>query len=399
MKIIVVGGNCTNKGAQALLLITMCELKKKYPNAELYFDSQDNFRDNDKYFFKHIDRRALRNALAIKAKKGQAGRVLKDAVWAARDHRWYACFAEFGYLKMLNDVEMIIDISGYNLASKFSDDHNRLFLDIIEYSLDCGIRTIIMPQSFGPFDYKNDREGMLARITSVLNRADVVYAREPGGYEALTNLGVKNVKLSDDLVLLSEGYDLTKVCTEKEEVTEIPISENGSIAIVPNEKVFVNSADAKQQMKTYEEIVNHALEAGNKVFLIYHSNEDLAICRNIKKLFDDKKDVQIIEKELAFYEYEALVTKFKYIIASRYHSIVIAYRQAVPCIGIGWAEKYEYLFNRCGQSQYIHAVNDEGLAKSVIQDMDKLEQTYPAEQTVIRENVKRLRENSCFDEI
>lgn len=401
MKIIVVGGNCTNKGAQALLFITMYELKKRYPDAELYFDSQDNFTENDKYVFKHVDRRALRNALAIKSGKVKAGqgysRVLKDGIWAIRDRRWYAVMAEFGYMKLLDEVSLIVDISGYNLASKFSNEHNNLFLDIIEYAMDCNIKTVIMPQSFGPFDYKTDKERMIHRISEVLNRSELVYAREPGGLASLTEIGVNGAILSDDLVIQSSNFELASICRKPAATEPLNTIKKEAVAIIPNEKVFVNCNDKEGLYQTYRDIINKALRDENSIYLLYHSNEDLAICRKIKAFFDTNENVHIIEKELEFYEYEKLVKQFKYIIASRYHSIILAFRQAVPCIGIGWAEKYEYLFGRAGEERFVHTVNEEGLSANVIRDMDFMNINFSKESGTIKENVALIQENTCFD--
>ncbi|MBQ0027431.1 MAG: polysaccharide pyruvyl transferase family protein [Lachnospiraceae bacterium] len=399
MKIIVVGGNCANKGAQALLFITMCELRKQYPEAELYFDSQEKFIDDGTYCFKHVDRRALRNALAIKAGKGGKDRMIKDAVWAVRDKRWYAVLAEPGYMKLLSDVKLIIDISGYNLASKFSNAHNELFLDIIEYAMDCGIKTVIMPQSFGPFDYKQDAERITKRIADVLSRSELVYAREPGGIEALNGIGFNKAKLSDDLVIQSRDFELSAITKKKQEIYDIEDIPGDSIAVIPNEKIFVNSSNREGLYTVYEDIIKKGLALNNKVYLIYHSVEDLAICKRIKESFCEDDRVVIIEKELAFYEYEALVKNFKYIIASRYHSIILAYRQCVPGIGIGWAEKYDYLFARCGQEKYVHGVNDVSLRDKVIEDMEALENCHTQASGIIKEKLENIQKKNCFDEL
>ena len=45
------------------------------------------------------------------------------------------------------------------------------------------IPVILMPQSFGPFNYKERKEEMLERIETVLSESQLIFARENEGYE------------------------------------------------------------------------------------------------------------------------------------------------------------------------------------------------------------------------
>ena len=122
--IIVSGGNFNNKGAQAMLFITMEEVRRHYPDATLYFDTQEKKIDTSRYFFEQIDREALRNALRFMAKEDSLCtflfKVLKHAVRFALEKNYYAVMGEIKYLKILKRTGMLIDISGYALSSKFS---------------------------------------------------------------------------------------------------------------------------------------------------------------------------------------------------------------------------------------------------------------------------------------
>ena len=49
---------------------------------------------------------------------------------------------------------------------------------------------------------------------------------------------------------------------------------------------------------------------------------------------------------------EEVIKQFDFVIASRYHSIVHAYKNGVPALVIGWATKYSELLGNFGQLDY-----------------------------------------------
>ena len=45
--------------------------------------------------------------------------------------------------------------------------------------------------------------------------------------------------------------------------------------------------------------------------------------------------------------------QFQFIVASRFHAIVHAFKNGIPCIALGWATKYYDLMKQFGQEQYM----------------------------------------------
>lgn len=402
MKILVTGGNFNNKGAQAMLMITMSELKKRYPDATLLFDSQEANVDVRDYCFEHIDRDVLRSALAIKAGAYSAFKgfyeASKHAVWAFRDHKYKEIFAEYKYLKMIEDLEIVIDISGYNLSSKFSMRHNMLYLDIIRYANKCGMKVFLMPQSFGPYEYGDSQEQMLNSIKDALDGTKLVFAREQEGYDLMQSLGTKNLRLSCDLVLQN-----SEVCWDKIKKTPLEygmetLKTDKNVLLVPNQKIFDHMRNDDRLYSMYGSVMDKILSYGNDIYLVYHSNEDLKICRKLQEINSSDR-VHVVEQELAFYEYEKVVSQCRYAVASRFHSIVLAYRQSIPCIALGWAEKYDNLLDSCGQKAYVNSILDEDMEKSMLECIDTMETECQKERLIIADNLKTIRSRYCFDEV
>jgi polysaccharide pyruvyl transferase WcaK-like protein len=80
-----------------------------------------------------------------------------------------------------------------------------------------------------------------------------------------------------------------------------------------------------------------------------HSIEDLSFCWDIKKMFIDLDAVIIIEDDFNAIELENIIKQFDFIVASRYHSVIHAYKNNVPAIVLGWATKYKDLTRACAQ--------------------------------------------------
>ena len=57
-------------------------------------------------------------------------------------------------------------------------------------------------------------------------------------------------------------------------------------------------------------------------------------------------------------EESELMKQFEFVIGSRYHSLVHAYKNSIPCIALGWAQKYQSLLTKFGQTEYWLDVRD-----------------------------------------
>ena len=89
----------------------------------------------------------------------------------------------------------------------------------------------------------------------------------------------------------------------------------------------------------------------------------------IKNLFpsdNNNNNIILIDKEFSCLEYNEFVKKFNFLICSRFHGLVHAYKNIVPCIALGWAVKYRELAENLGQQNYIFDITDERTSDSEI---------------------------------
>lgn len=386
--IVITGGGMVNKGAQAMTLIAVHELRERFPKHKIYLyspvDLANDKLDTKQYTFEFTGWYPLKFAHC------QHNPVQRWIIWI-RNHA-ELLEAEAIY----RNTDFIVDISGYALGSNWNDKICNDYLDILEFAQGFGVPVYLMPQSFGPFDFGEDRQALNARIQKLLPTAKMIFAREQEGYDALVNTyGLKNVRLANDLVLCNSGIDLTNVFTSVP-VLDLPEIKPNSVAVIPNS---MNTSVGNQD-SVLEQYTNaiHALLAREKtVYLLSHSTIDSALCSRLKEPFSSNENVILLDQDFSCLEFNELVKKFQYLVASRFHSIVHAFKNGIPCIAFGWATKYHDLLKQFGQEQYVLDVRNKIGAEQVFAVIEKMDSCYPEEAAKILEGLAVVQKQNVFD--
>src|SRR5690554_7405042 len=155
--------------------------------------------------------------------------------------------------------------------------------------------------------------------------------------------------------------------------------------------------DKEQVLRVYDMCINHLTNLGKTVYLVRNTLEDIKACKLIKERFSQDNKVILIENEFSCIEYENLVKKFDFIIASRYHSIIHAYKNGTPCIAIGWATKYHELLKTFKQEDYIFDVRKNMDTNSIVEAVDKMLEKYQEESDTILEILEEVQGENVFD--
>lgn len=400
MKVMITGAQFNNKGAQSLLFTMIDQLKKRKPDIEIYYLPVDDYRKYNGEMYKfHIvygDMEAhyyenkpymrlpiLVKAVARKLIRGKNSVKVSDVSMLHR---------------ILPQIDAIIDVSGFQLTSKFSNEMNRRFLYYIEEAKRYSKKIVLMPQSFGPFDYTEDRENMLSLIRKDLSMADLIFAREQEGYSLLTNdFQLNNVCCSADLVLQSNEIDWNNIYVQVPEFNYPRIFGQDNIAIVPNIETFKHGNEG-DIVTLYKKVIEYLLEKGKKIHIFRHSY-DMTACEKIYRCFEGNGKVFLYRNEFESGEYSLMVRQFDFIIASRFHSIVHAYKEGVPAIIFGWAIKYQELAGQFDQSKFVFDITDKPNDKleAIVYALDAMCTDYSNESKRIIEKSQALRKESCFE--
>lgn len=398
-RFLIVGANFENKGAQSMLFITTDELMKRSPDAEVFFASTDIY-DVESYRFKFLyyPKVAKDIALGRQVLKHKIVQSMKDLIKffiGRRRNLWK--FTDL--YKLLPSIDLIVDISGFNLGKQWDREVQGAYLDNLRIANKFNIPIVLLPQSFGPFDYDDEEKDIVKSISGLLPHAKVIYAREQEGFDALIQtFSLTNVRLSTDLVLQNQGINKRNVFSGTYDIKTPDVKPN-SIGIVPNKQCF-NHGREEELLHEYEIIINYVLLCKRDVYIFRHSKEDLEMCEKIFSLYINNKSVHLVQEDFSCMEYDEYVRKFDYIVCSRYHGIVHAYRNYIPCLILGWAIKYKELAGLVDQQQYAFDISDSSCLtdSNVINALQNMEKNFIEESKKIKEHITTIQRKNCFDD-
>ena len=386
--IIITGGELFNKGAQAMTFVAVNELRRLFPEHEIFLLSEMDYArpEHEKmgYNFRFM------GWYPIKFARSQHNLPLR-ILCKIKNRREYMK-ADSIY----TNCEAMIDVSGYALGSNWSSRNCDRYLDHLEFAQAFHIPVYLMPQSFGPFVFSSEQKALDERIRRLLPTAKMIFAREQEGYDALVNTyGLTNVQLAQDLVLNSKEINLARVFERIPDLI-IPDILPDSVAVIPN-TMNTNVSDAESIQQLYADIINILISHCKNAYILSHSGMDAAFCHSLKELFDKDKRVILLDQDFSCLEFNELVKHFDYCIASRFHSIVHSYKNGIPCIAVGWATKYHDLLKQFNQEQYMFDVRKQIASAELADAISQIEQCYHEESEIILEKLAAVQEQNVFD--
>lgn len=387
MQIFITGANFINKGAQSMLFTTISAIRRHYPDAKIFFAHSNkkpvlhgNFSFDEVYW--------NRNLFQMSAEGIEIAPT--PAPWSSAEETFAA----------LKSSDLIIDISGFSLGSKWGEKHSAAYLNVIEIARELDIPIILFPQSFGPFDFGKAQEKFDARIKSTMTYPKKIFARERDGYQSLRdNYGLKNVVWHPDLVLANDKINPADIYKVVPKISVPEVAGSSCVGVAPNMRSF-DKGNFWQTFQIFYETIKFLLKAGKRVYLFRHSREDLAPCMWLKNLFADDERVTLWKNDFSCFEYDEVCRQFEFLIIGRFHGIVHAYRNNVPCLLFGWAVKYLELAQMMYQSQYIFDVTapnfDVREIFSAVRDMDE---NLDLNKRILRERLAQVQRcGTCFDD-
>lgn len=385
--ILIFEGQLFNKGSQAMVFTVVNEMKKRFPDKDIYLisrmDSRRSKEEKEQYNFKIFTSRSynltFRNMFKIKTP------------WKDKIDREFE--------EIVERADLAVDISGYKLSSQFPIDKTKFYLANIALCKKYGIPMYILPQSLGPFNYRlRDKIKYYPLLFHYIKYPRIIWAREKEGFDKVKFFSRRNLRQSVDLVLMQKDLDLGNIFKADPKLRSYSIPES-SVAIIPNSKVKENNKE-NDLYKIYQGIISFLLQRDRNIYIIRHSYEDLDFCKELKRLFPDHERVVLIEDDLNSIELKELIGKFDYLIASRYHSVIHAYKSRKPCFILGWAVKYKELALSFEQSAYCFDIRTNLAEKSINNALNLLDSNYRIESEKIGQKIKILEEeDNIFHEI
>ena len=391
MNILITGAQFNNKGAQSLLFSLISELYERLSDVNIFYIPLDSFfeykQDEYRFFFVFDDMSAqdFKEDIFLYAKRKIKNFYEKGKI------------AEEQYLsKIIKKIDAMIDISGYQLTSKAAKSDNRRYIRYIKEANKRNIPVILLPQSFGPFDYNDS--SFIIEAKEALHSVRIIFCRESSGYNLLKEqFGLENLRFAPDLVLQTSVEKISNIYKNENEIKTLRIGTKANVGIVPNEQTLVHG-QSEHIIFIYKKIIEFLVENGKEVYIFRHSN-DLKLCEEIYAMFYDDSRVHIIKDEMNCLEYSCFVQQFDFIVASRYHAIIHAYKKNVPTVILGWADKYFELARLMNQEEYVEDITKPNVDVSYIIGMvNRMSIGFENEKKKIDVAISKIKKNSAIEE-
>lgn len=313
----VIGVGTQNKGAELMFLAIQEHLRG--------FDSSITLVA-DPWFGPYPDRAS--HGLHTKLSVPRLGRS-----WLAARLMPASFRAAYG-LADESDIDAVIDASGFAFSDQFGPQRTEQFArDVLRWKKQ-GKKVILLPQALGPF--KTERIRKAFRI--VLDNADLIFARDAESLRYAQEVGG-----AGDRLLESPDFTNLVTAVNPGDVTPLP----NQVCIVPNDRMIEKGGDAaKTYLPFMADCVKHVLSAGGSPLLLLHDpKSDGPLVEPLMNLVGGRIPV-IRHPDPRHLKW--ILGASRLVIGSRFHALVSALSQAVPCLATGWSHKYQALFEDYG---------------------------------------------------
>jgi polysaccharide pyruvyl transferase WcaK-like protein len=227
------------------------------------------------------------------------------------------------------EVDVILDGSGFAFGDQWGSTYaeRRIGSHICNWRSQ-GKKIILLPQAFGPFKTAEIKQVM----EKIIYNADLIFARESESFQYLQGIATNdNIIQSPDFTNLIKGK-LPKGFDQKKY----------GVAIIPNYKM-VESKSTNQDvyLNFLKHAINKTISLGLKPFFLIHEGiKDQELAKIVNTQLSDSLEIVIKEDPL---EIKGIISASKFIICSRFHGVVSALSQGVPCVVTSWSHKYVML--------------------------------------------------------
>ena len=320
MKIIILGGNLTNLGAEAMVRTVVAEIGKRFKDADFFLFSTTDFNElGCKKTSKNLSILPWGISIGLRTFRF-VDFILPEGLGDCR------CKKEIRTL--IKNADLVIDISGFALSSQFKSYRSLKYLFNIWIFTAFKRKLVLMPQSFGPFDYGVAFRFIFSLLGGrLLSRPVFVFAREEAGLQRLQRYSLNNLVLSPDIILQTSRSLQAKTVKKGKKIA----------LLMPNVMLL---EDHKKLESHYVDVVS-CLPDDIEIKIMPHAADDVELVSNIHKTLNQKRKVSRIKMPESSECVGKIIAECDFVVGSRYHGIIHSLRECKPCIIWGWAEKYK----------------------------------------------------------
>ena len=235
---------------------------------------------------------------------------------------------------MINEknIDVIINAGGYSTGDFWLKIHGeRRFnkrLERYKKFKKKGKKLIFLPQAFDTFDSPY----MKRFLQEFYEVSDLIIARDKISYDNVT----KNLKDKSKIELFPDFTNLLEVKSSD--------TLKNTVTIIPNYKIVQTKVvTEKYYLKFLYDIVLVSKKMGYEVNLLNHEGElDLILINKLSKKLNFNHNIITNKNPL---KVKKEIGNSKLVITGRFHGLVSALSQSIPCFTTSWSHKYKELLN------------------------------------------------------
>jgi len=251
---------------------------------------------------------------------------------------------EYYSIILESEVEVIFDASGFAYSDQWGFMASEKMAQLCLNWKQQNKKIILLPQAFGPFTNARVKKAFI----QIIENSDLIFARDEISYQYITELAVSmdHVKIAPDFTNLVQGI-------KPSYLDDIA----GKCCIVPNQRMLDKTS--QEVSKAYISLLVSGIKylqlKGLEAFILIHEENDIAIANILQSKLDQPI---LMIKETNPLILKGILGNCYLVIGSRFHSLISAFSQGVPCVGAGWSHKYKILFKDYGCSNLLVNLNN-----------------------------------------
>lgn len=302
-----------NKGAELMLYAILEQVRKEIPDAVFVMEKRKSASIHKQ------------RSVGIHTKLNMKKYGIDTALWGKLIPK--ALRIKIGFV-LETDIDVVLDGSGFAFGDFWGEGKagDRLANHIEKWKKQ-GKKIILLSQAFGAFT----NVALRKKMQIILDNSDLVFARDKYSFNYLNEVPGRKVNLilRPDFTNLISG--------------EIPHYFNKidhQIAIIPNNKLLESSvfSNRDEYLRFLKEIIVSIEDAGKKpFFLIHEGQKDFALAEDVNLKYKMNTIILKVDNPL---HVKGIIGESYAVITSRFHGLVSALAQGVPCLCIGWSHKY-----------------------------------------------------------
>lgn len=329
MKIQIDGIDTKNKGAELMLVAVLEQLEKTHPSSEVWLNHTGEFDSkllpDFKLDLKIPNMRWLSKwPIKIFRRMGRPFPITRLTQFHVR-----------------KDIDLLLDAGGFQFSDQWKltaeqvKEKEKYYKKLKENNT----RVVLLPQAFGPFETTYGKQ-----VVKILSQyTDLIYARDEQSYQCLVNAGAEaqKINISCDFTLPVKGIIPDRFQYLK-----------GAVCLIPNHKMISPKKNNKDKyIGLLKNIIDMYEKKGLPVFMLNHEGfRDKSLCDEVNTVSETK--IPVVDGITAK-EVKGLIGNSHTVISSRFHGVVSALSQGVPCLATSWSHKYEMLFKDFSQEDRI----------------------------------------------